>query len=37
MPASRYWTLQGIETAGFLVLAGMLLGGCFWWLRYRVS
>jgi hypothetical protein len=37
MPASRYWTLQGIETAGFLVLAGLLLGGTFWWLRHRVS
>ena len=27
MPASRYWTLQWIETAGFFVLAGPLLGG----------
>jgi hypothetical protein len=37
MPASRYWTLQAIEATGFLVLAGLLLGGCFWWVRHRVS
>ena len=37
MPASRYWTLQWIETAGFFVLAGLLLGGCFWWVRHRVT
>ena len=37
MPASRYWTLQAYETLGFLVLAGALLGGTFWWIRNRVS
>ena len=37
MPASRYWTLQAYELIGFLLLAGALLGGTFWWLRHRVS
>ena len=37
MPASRYWTLQAYELVGFLLLAGALLGGTFWWLRHRVS
>jgi hypothetical protein len=32
-PASRYWSLQAIETAGFLVLAGLLTGFTFWWVR----
>jgi hypothetical protein len=33
MPASRYWTLQAIETAIFLALAAALAGFCFWWVR----
>ena len=33
MPASKYWTLQAIETAIFLALAGLLAAGSFWWLR----
>ncbi len=32
-PASRYWTLQAIETAIFLALAAALTGFCFWWIR----
>ena len=36
MPASRYWTLQAIEAAIFLALAGLLAAGSFWWLRHRV-
>jgi len=37
MPASDYWTLQAIETAIFLALAGLLAAGSFWWLRHRVT
>ena len=37
MPASRYWTLQAIESAIFLALAGLLAGASFWWLRNRVT
>jgi hypothetical protein len=36
-PASRYWTLQAIETAIFLALAALLTAGSFWWLRNRVT
>jgi hypothetical protein len=36
MPASRYWTLQAIEAAIFLALAGLLAAGSLWWLRHRV-
>jgi ABC-type transport system involved in multi-copper enzyme maturation permease subunit len=36
-PASRYWTLQAIETAIFLALAALLTAGSFWWLRQRVT
>lgn len=36
-PVSRYWTLQAYETAVFIVLALLLTGGCFWWLRHRLS
>ena len=36
MPASRFWTLQAIETAIFLALAAALTGFCFWWLRRLV-
>jgi len=32
-PASRYWSLQWIETGIFLALALALAGFCFWWLR----
>jgi ABC-type transport system involved in multi-copper enzyme maturation permease subunit len=34
-PASRFWTLQWIETGVFLVLAALLAGFCFVWLRPR--
>jgi hypothetical protein len=37
MPASHYWTLQAIESAIFLALAGLLAAGSFWWLRHRVT
>jgi hypothetical protein len=36
-PASRFWAFQGIETAIFLVLALLLAGLCFWWVRHRLS
>jgi ABC-type transport system involved in multi-copper enzyme maturation permease subunit len=36
-PASRFWAFQGIETALFLVLALLLTGLCFWWVRHRLS
>jgi hypothetical protein len=36
-PASRYWTLQAIEFAIFLALAGALTAFSFWWLRHRVT
>jgi hypothetical protein len=37
MPATRYWTLQWIESAIFLALAGLLAAGSFWWLRHRIT
>jgi hypothetical protein len=36
-PGSRYWPLQGLETAIFLGLAVLLVGFCFWWVRERLS
>ena len=36
-PASRFWALQGWETAIFLVLAAVLAGACFWWIRHRTA
>jgi hypothetical protein len=36
-PASRFWTFQGLETAIFFVLALLLAGVCFWWVRRRLS
>ena len=36
-PASRFWAFQGMETAIFLVLALLLAGLCFWWVRHRLS
>lgn len=35
-PASRYWTLQAIELAGFLALSGALFALTFFWVRRRV-
>jgi hypothetical protein len=35
--AGRYWTLQALETAIFLALAGLLAGGTFWWVRRRLT
>jgi hypothetical protein len=32
-PAGRYWAFQAYETATFVALALVLIGGCFWWLR----
>ena len=32
-PASRFWTLQAIETGLLLVLAALLSGFCFWRIR----
>jgi ABC-type transport system involved in multi-copper enzyme maturation permease subunit len=34
-PAGHYWPLQWYETGIFLVLAGVLSGTCFWWIRRR--
>ncbi len=36
-PASRFWPLQGYETAIFLALALALVWFCFWWVRRRLS
>ncbi|TML93932.1 MAG: hypothetical protein E6G03_15130 [Actinobacteria bacterium] len=36
-PASRFWLLQGIETAIFAALAAALLATAVWWVRNRVS
>jgi hypothetical protein len=36
-PPSRFWTLQWYETGIFLVLAAVLAGFCFLWLRPRRS
>jgi hypothetical protein len=36
-PANRYWAFQWYETAIFLGLAVILVGFCFWWVRYRLS
>jgi hypothetical protein len=36
-PASRYWPLQGYETAIFIGLALALAGLSFWWVRHRLS
>jgi ABC-type transport system involved in multi-copper enzyme maturation permease subunit len=37
IPASRYWDLQLAETAVYLVLAALLVAGCFWWVRHRIT
>lgn len=36
-PADRYWAFQGIEVAGFAVLAAALLLLSVWWVRRRIS
>jgi ABC-2 family transporter protein len=36
-PASRFWAFQGLETAFFVLLALLLAGLCFWWVRHRLS
>ncbi|HLN17703.1 MAG TPA: hypothetical protein VK277_13255 [Acidimicrobiales bacterium] len=36
-PASRYWAFQCYETAIFFVLAALLVGFCFWWVRRRLA
>jgi hypothetical protein len=35
-PAGRYWTFQWYELAIFIVLALLLAGICFWWVRRRL-
>jgi LPXTG-motif cell wall-anchored protein len=35
-PASRFWTLQWIETSVFVALGLILAGLCFWWIRRRL-
>jgi ABC-type transport system involved in multi-copper enzyme maturation permease subunit len=35
-PAGRYWTFQWCELAIFIVLALLLGGICFWWVRRRL-
>jgi hypothetical protein len=36
-PAGHFWSLQGSETAIFVVLALLLGAFCVWWIRRRVS
>jgi hypothetical protein len=36
-PAGRYWTFQSYETAIFLLLALILTGISFWWIRRRLT
>jgi len=36
-PASRFWALQGWETASFLALATVLTIVCYWWIRHRTA
>lgn len=36
-PADRFWALQGIESAIFLVLAALLLAVTIWWVRRRLG
>ncbi|MDA0182079.1 ABC transporter permease [Solirubrobacter phytolaccae] len=36
-PAGRYWTLQAVETIGFVLVSGALLGLTFFWVRRRVA
>ncbi len=36
-PADRYWTLQGLETAIFLLLALALAGLTFYWIQRRAG
>jgi hypothetical protein len=36
-PSSRFWTLQGYETAIYTALALALAGFCFWRLRQRLA
>ena len=35
-PADRYWTLQAVETGGFLLVSGGLFGLTLFWVRRRV-
>jgi ABC-type transport system involved in multi-copper enzyme maturation permease subunit len=35
-PANRFWTFQTMETALFVVLSALLVGGCAWWIRHRI-
>lgn len=36
-PGSRYWPFQWIELSAYTILALLLAGFSFWWLRHRIS
>ncbi|MFZ0995910.1 MAG: ABC transporter permease [Candidatus Dormiibacterota bacterium] len=36
-PANRYWAFQWCELAIFMILALLLVGICFWWVRRRLA
>ena len=36
-PASRFWTLQAIETSIFLALSVALVASSLWWVNHRVA
>jgi len=36
-PANRFWTFQWIETAIYLVMAALLCGLSYWWVRRRIA
>lgn len=36
-PANRFWTLQGLETGLFALLALLCAGGCYWWVTRRAA
>ncbi len=35
-PGDRYWVFQWYELAIFMLLALLLVGVCFWWMRHRI-
>ena len=37
LPLSRYWPLQGVETAICLALALALGAASLWWIRHRIA
>ncbi len=36
-PGSQFWSMQGLETASFVLLALVLTAACFWWIRHRTA